>query len=426
MASAAEVTTGWGESIAMTRREELSLQRFDPLDPAFIADPYPLYHRFRALDPVHEGKPPFPSVARCYYAFRYEDVAAVLTDPRLGRTRPGQRAPTPPEGRSARSVGRGMVLFHDPPEHHRLRTLLATAFSPDFVQSRQPHVERVVRRLIGALPAGEEVDLVEGLAAPLPVLVIGAILGLPDEDADRVRAWSDDLIAATDPRPTLDGVSRASSATAEMLPYLRGIVRERQRAPGDDLISRMLLSRRNGDRLTEEEILSNVILLLSAGHETTAGLLGNGILALLGNPGQWERLPRDPAELPHAVEELVRYDSPIQLTFRFAAEPLTLGEQRIQPGEAVAAVLGAANRDPEIFVDPDRLDLGRSGSRHLAFGIGTHFCMGPGLARMEAGLAFAALRDRFPRAALAGEPVWRARVAFRALRRLPVATGAAR
>lgn len=401
---------------------EISLERFDPLDTAFLADPYTRYHRLRAVEPVHLGAPPFPSVSRCYYAFRYEDVASVLTDPRLSRRRPGARGNDPAEPRWIRRLGRNMVLFTEAPDHHRLRTLLATAFSPDFVQSRRPHIERTVARLIDAIPAPGELDLMSAFAAPLPVLVIAAILGLPEEDAALIRAWSDDLIAATDPRSSGAGVTRAGAAARALVAYLRDIVRERESDPQDDLISRMFLARRNGDRLGDDEVLANAMFLLSAGHETTVGLLGNGILALLRNPEQWERLTTDAAIMANAIEELLRFDSPIQMTFRFASEPLMLGGHRIMPGDAVGAVLGAAHRDPDVFVDPDRLDIGRPSGRHLAFGLGTHFCMGTGLARMEAAIALGALCERLPGLTLSGEPEWRPTVSFRAPQRLPVAS----
>lgn len=402
--------------------DELSLARFDPFDPVFLADPYRQYHRFRTVEPVHQGVPPFPSISRCYYVFRYEDVAGCMTDDRLLRTRPGTRGRDPAEPRWIRTLGRSMVLFNDPPDHHRLRTLLATAFSPDFVQGRRAHVEATVDRLISAVPEGAEVDLMSGLLAPLPVHVIAAILGLPEEDHGLVRAWSDDLIAATDPRRSVTGVTRAGDAARELLAYLEDIVRDRSADPGEDLISRMLLARRDGDRLREDEVMANAMLLLSAGHETTVGLLGNGVLALLRNPDEWQRLGREEAVVPAAVEELLRYDSPIQTTFRFAAENLALGGNTLEEGDAVGLVLGAANRDPEVFTEPDRLDIGRAGGRHLAFGLGTHFCMGPALARMEARLALRALRRRFPRLRLAGDPEWRPTISFRALQRLPVTT----
>lgn len=408
------------------RGKELTLERFDPFDPRFVPDPYPWYHRLRALEPVHEGAPPFPSVQRCYYAFRYDDVVSILTDPRLGRTRPGARDHDPQAPRWIRRLGRSMVLFNDPPDHLRLRTLLATAFSPDFVQSRRPHIERTVTRLLDGLPDGGTTDLMASFAVPLPVLVIAAILGLPEEDADRIKEWSHALIGATDPRRSVEGVTHAGAAAKELLLYLRDIVRERERRPQEDLLSRMLLARRNGDRLGDDEVLANAMFLLSAGHETTVGLLGNGTLALMRNRSQWDRLVADPSLLGRAIEELLRYDSPIQMTFRFAAEPAILGERRLEPGDAVGAVLGAANRDPEVFADPDRLDIGRSSGRHLAFSLGTHFCMGPALARLEASLAFGALTGRFPALDLAGEPVWRETVSFRALERLPVTSGGRR
>lgn len=403
-------------------RPELSLPRFDPFDPEFLPDPYPCYQRFRAADPVHSGVPPFPTFRSCHYVFRHDDVVNVLKDPRLGRDRlHGGRAGSAGQEAIAR-LGRQMVLFRDPPDQLRMRTLLATAFSPDFIRALGPRTEAVARRLAEAVSTRAEFDLMAELAVPLPVLVIASAMGLPDEDADLIKAWSDDLIAVTDPHRSNRVVAHADGVVRDLMRYLRDIIVERRREPGQDLISRMLVARRNGDRLSEDEVVANAMLLLSAGHETTTGLLGNGILALLRQRDQWERLRCERELLPLAVEELLRYDSPIQMTFRFAAEPVILGGRRIEAGEAVAAVIGSANRDPEVFVDPDRLDVGRGGGRHVAFGAGTHFCMGPSLARLEAQIALDALLDSVPDLRLAGEPTWRETTAFRSLARLPLAS----
>lgn len=397
--------------------------RFDPLDDRVIQDPYPLYDRFRSRDPIHLGAAPFPSVPNCHYAFRYDTVQSLLRDSRLGRTRPGGDERTGPrEPRWVRRLGRRMVLFNDPPEQIRIRGLLAAAFSQDYSQGLRPLVEEVADGLLAEIPDGEPFDAVSALAEPLPVLVIARALGLPPEDSGLIRQWSNNMVAVTDPRGSDVPVEKAARSALQLLAYLRDLLPERRRNPGEDLLSRLLLASRNGEQLTEDEVLANAMLFLSAGHETTVGLLGNGILALVSNPWEMDWLRQERRLLPNAVEELLRYDSPIQMTFRFAHEPLSLEGRAVEQGDAVAAVLGAANRDPAVYEKPHRLDIGRRRARHLAFGAGSHTCMGPGLARMEAEVALDRLLDRFPTLELAGEVERRKMVAFRSLIRLPVAS----
>lgn len=401
-------------------------ERFDPLDARIMDDPYPVYARLRLREPVHLGEPPFPSVSRCYYAFRHSDVSAIVTDPRLGRTRPGQRGQGPADPRWVRRLGRSMVFFNDPPEHTRIRGLVGAAFDVEFVRGLEPLIRSIAARLLASLPEDEPFDLQTDFAQPLPVLVIAGALGLPDDDFEQIRDWSHDLIGVVDPRGSGAPVERAARSSLELLRYLRERIPERRRNPGDDLLSRLLAVRKDGDRLTEDEVAANAMFLLSAGHETTMGLLGNGLLALLRNPDEWRRLRAEPALIPTAVEELLRYDSPLQMTFRFAREPVSIGDQRVEVGDAVAAVLGSANRDPSVFEDPDRLDVGRRPNSHLAFSAGAHFCMGSGVARMEAKATLEGVLARFPHLELAGRPVRRETVSFRSLLSLPVASAGRR
>lgn len=403
-------------------KAKTGLERYDPLDDQWLQDPYPEYHRMRGEAPVHLGEPPFPSVKRCHYAFRHSDVCSILADRRLGRLRPGQADQRPSEPGWLRRIGRSMVLFNDPPDHTRMRRLLNAAFSPEFVRKLRPRVDALSNRLLASLPRDEPFDLMNGFARPFPILVIAGAMGLPDEDSEQIREWSRSLIEATDPRGSGAPVGRAGRAAVELMRYLQDLLPERRQHPGDDLLSRLLLVQQEGSRLSEDEVLANAMLLLSAGHETTTGLLGNGFLALLQNPSEWRRLRNAPELIPSAIEELLRYDSPVQMTFRFAREPILLGGSRIETGDAVGAVLGSANRDPAVFSDPDRVDIGRSPNPHLAFSLGSHFCMGPELARMEAGAALEAVLRGWPDLELAGTPVRSGTVSFRSLVSLPVAS----
>lgn len=321
-----------------------------------------------------------------------------------------------------RRLGRSMVLFNDPPEHTRIRGLLGAAFTPDFVRGLEPRVRMIADRLLESLPDDEPFDFMAGFAVPFPVHVIAGALGLPDEDFEQIRDWSHELIQVTDPRGSGAPVERSARAALKLLRYLRALVPDRRRKPGDDLLSRLLLVERDGDRLSEDEVVANAMFFLSAGHETTMGLLGNGLLALLRSPAEWERLRTEPALLSTGIEELLRYDSSIQMTFRFAREPMSIGDHRVETGDAVAAVIGSANRDPSAFHEPDRLDVARRPNRHLAFSAGSHFCMGAALARMEGRVALEGLLSRFPELALAGSPTRGSTVSFRSLLSLPVAS----
>lgn len=392
---------------------------FNPLLPEVRADPYPLYHRFRAEDPVHL------SPLGVWILTRYADAAAVLRNPRFSsdhRHAQGEvafaSAQRDPELLERRSTA---MLFSDPPDHTRLRGLVNKAFTPRTVEGLRPRIGRIASDLLDRAEGAGGMDLVADFAYPLPLTVISEMLGVPPEDRETFKAWSTTLAANLDPLIPPEAVARAMAAGDAFDEYFRALIAERRARPRDDLLSALIAAEEAGDRLTEDELLATLTLLLVAGHETTVNLIGNGTLALLRNPGELERLRANAALAPAAVEELLRYDSPVQLTARTALEDADVAGTVIPKGRTAVVVIGAANRDPAEFPDPDRLDVGRADVRHLAFGGGIHFCLGASLARVEGEIAITALLRRFPAIALAADaPQWRETITLRGLKSLPL------
>ena len=394
------------------------------LDPDFLADPYPAYHRLRAEDPVHRHPLGF------YVLTRYDDVAAFLRDPRFGKS--GYQALF--ESRfGGGQDGTGLaisMLFRDPPDHTRLRSLVSKAFTPRVVETLRGRIQAIVDRLLERVAGAPRMDVIEGLAYPLPVTVISELLGVPAGDSETVKEWSRDVARALDAIALPVGpevIERGRLATDGMADYFRGLSEERRRHPGPDLLSGLVEAEEAGDRLSERELLATCILLYVAGHETTVNLIGNGLLALLRHPEERRRLQDDPGLLPAAIEELLRYDGPVQRTGRMAVSDMEIGGVPIPKGSLVLGLLGAANRDPAHFAEPDRLDLGRPEPRHLAFGAGIHYCLGAPLARLEAQVAIGTVLRRFPALTLAAErPVWRPSSTLRGLEALSITLGPAR
>ena len=394
------------------------------LDPDFLADPYPVYHRLRAEDPVHRH--PFGF----YVLTRYDDVAAFLRDARFGKggyqALIQSRFGAGPDGpRLALSM-----LFRDPPDHTRLRALVSKAFTPRVVETLRGHIQGIVDRLLERVADAPRMEVIEDLAYPLPVTVISELLGVPVGDGDTVKGWSRDVARALDAIALPVGpdvIERGRRAMDEMTGYFRDLIGERRRRPGADLLSGLVEAEEAGDRLTERELLATCVLLYVAGHETTVNLIGNGLLALLRHPEERRRLQDDPGLLSAAIEELLRYDGPVQRTGRMAACDTEIGGVPIPAGSLVLGLLGAANRDPSRFTEPDRLDLGRAEPRHLAFGSGIHYCLGAPLARLEGQVAIGTVLRRFPALALAVErPTWRPSSTLRGLEALPVVLGLTR
>jgi hypothetical protein len=393
--------------------------QLDWSSPAFLADPYPFYHRLRAADPVHLHETGF------WLVTRYADAVAILRDPRFARP-PGPAAENVDslverDQLSPREFLRAYgILWQNPPDHTRLRRLVNKAFTPGVVNALRPKIQAIVDDLLHAAQERGGADLIADLAYPLPVQVIAELVGVPLEDRDSFRTWSLDLVGAFDPARGHDAMQRGNMAVEAFVHYFRDLITERRARPREDLLSALIAAQDAGDRLSERELLANVIFLFVAGYETTVGLIGNGVLALLRHPDQLAELRGDPALAASAVEELLRYDSPQQTIFWAVTEDVCWGDKVIRPGQEVLIMVGAVNRDPERFEEPDRLDLTRADNRHLAFSHGIHFCLGAPLARAEGQIAIPAVIRRFPNVALAAEPEWQPTVFIRRLSSLSV------
>jgi len=391
--------------------------QFNPFLPEFHADPYPFYRLLRDADPVHQTPMGF------WLLTRYDDVLLSLRDPRFGRAgfEPLLAAVYGQPGEEGLPTS---MLFRDPPDHTRLRSLVSHAFTPRVVEGLRPRVQAIVDELLEAVGDAGTMEVIDDLAYPLPVRVICEMLGVPASDHLRIKQWSSDVARALD----MIGVpgdpqvlARGQAGHHALAEYFTALLPERRAHPRDDLLSLLIAAEEQGDKLTEGELLVTCLLLFIAGHETTVNLIGNGLLALLRNPDQLQRLRTNPTLLPTAVEELLRYDSPVQRTARIPNTDVAVGGRSIPRGTLVVAAIGAANRDPAHFSDPDRLDIGRADNRHIAFGFGIHYCLGAPLARLEGQIAFGALLRRFPSLDLASQMTdWRESSTLRGLRTLPV------
>jgi pimeloyl-[acyl-carrier protein] synthase len=389
---------------------------FNPMDPEFVADPYPTYHRLRAEDPVHLSPLGF------WVLTRYEDVAAVLRDPRFAKEAM-MAAVAKRFGITQGTFGLSM-LDRDPPAHTRLRSLVSKAFTPKVVEAMRPHIQEIVDGLLARVAGAGSLDLIEEFAYPIPVMVICELLGVPVADHERFKGWSLDIARGLDAvmLPVDSQVAiRSGIARQGLIGYFRELIAARRASPRSDLLSALIAAEEAGDKLSEDELLASCILLLVAGHETTVNLIGNGMLALLRHPEQLRRLRENPGLIAGAVEELLRYDGPVQRTGRMPSEDVTIGGRTIAKGEMVMPFIGAADRDPAQFPDPDRLDITRSENRHVAFGTGIHFCLGAPLARVEGQIAINTLLRRLPKLTLVTEkPEYRQSLTLRGLTALHV------
>lgn len=395
------------------------------LGPEMLANPYPHYHRLRATKPVA-----WFDAIKGWVLTRHDNVSAVLRDNRFSSKRfAGGLERESLRGNSAVAEmfqsRTNAMLSCDAPRHTRLRSLVSKAFTPRAVEAMRPSIAELVDGLINDAQARGPIDIMRDIAGPLPVAVIAVMLGIPPEDRGRFKHWSDDIAAAAN---VVQGLSdetlvRAAVAYQELTEYFRALVGRLRSGQGEGVLAAMAAAEEQGDKLNEAELYANAVLLLNAGHETTTNLIGNGTLALLQNPDQWKRLLENPELVEDAVEELLRYDSPVQFTSRSALEDVDLGGNHIAAGQVVMVMLGAANRDPEAFPDPDRLDVTRPEARHhVAFGQGPHYCLGAPLARLEGEEVFKALLRRFPGLRLEGEtPSYRSNFNLRGLVSLPVA-----
>lgn len=399
-----------------------AVRNFDPahLDAAFLDNPYPTYHFLREFDPVH----------RCadgsYFLTRYDDVAAIYRDRRFSSDKKVEFRPK--FGDSWLYVHHTTSLvFNDPPLHTRVRRLIMGALTPRALAALEPQLVALVDRLLDRAAERGTMDLIEDFAAAIPIEVIGDLLGVPRADRGPLRGWSLAILGALEPVITEEQRTRGNNAVAEFRDYLIGLVAERRRNmrdPEQDVLSRLIAGEADGEKLTEEELLQNCIFLLNAGHETTTNLIGNGVAALIDNPGELRRLREDPGLIKSAVEEFLRYESSNQLGNRITVEEVEIGGVTMPPGTRVTLCIGAANRDPAQFPDPDRLDITRHPNRHLAFGGGIHACAGMSLARMEGQIAILRLVQRFAEIAPNGPFVRGGRARFRGFASYPLAVKA--
>ncbi len=397
--------------------------RFNPFIPEFHADPYSIYHCLRSEEPIHW------SIFGEWVLTRYVDVKSVLRDPLFCAEKIPMRIKEKghylqQKQKSLNAIAQvssKFFFFLDPPDHTRLRGLVCKAFSTRVVECMRPQIQEIVDELIDGFQDRGVMDIISDLACPLPVIVIAKMLGVPAEAHSKLHKWSNDMSRILDPLLSLETYEHLNQVAVEFTEYFRDLIAERQKSPKEDLISALVAARERGDRLSEEELLSICMLLFVTGEETTVNTIGNGILALLCHPDQMEKLKREPAIIQSAIEELLRYDSPVQLTSRIATENVEISGKLIRAGDKVVACLGAANRDPSQFPDPDRLDLTRGENSHLAFSDGIHYCLGAVLARVQGQIAINTLVQRLPDLKLYTDTLeWRENIVVRGLKALPV------
>jgi cytochrome P450 len=402
-------------------------QKYDLYSSDFRAATYETYARMREQDPVL-GQPGLDGSTPIWFVTRHDDVVAILLDDERFVLE-AALALTPEELEAMAAASSVTVdprvdshlLTKDGESHRRLRRLVTKAFTPRMVEKLRPRVQEIADELLDLVEGKGRMDLVDDYAFPLPITVIAELLGIPVEDRDRFRTWSSTFVMP----PITEALQQQFARhTEEFVAYLDGLFAERRVAPGDDLVSALVRAEEHGDHLSENELYSMVVLLIVAGHETTVSLISNAVLALLSNPEQLELLRRDPSLMPTAVEELLRYDSPVERAItRWVAADVELGGTTFTRGDFVVAVIGSANRDPDRFAAPEELDLARGDAKHVAFGRGSHYCLGAPLARLEADVALRRLFDRLPglRLAIAEDDLyWRPIPIFRSLASLPV------
>ena len=415
--------TATPSTIPPERKRDRSLGLYRLLDPAVLANPYPLYHRLRTEAPVH-----WDAALHMWVVTRYADVVTVLQRFSAART-------PDPDHTAAMGLGsftpiaevmKRQMIFMDPPSHTRIRRLAASAFTPHRVDVLRQHIQEITDRLMATVRETGRMDVIADLASPLPATVTAELLGVPVADWEQLKAWTNaftEVLGTFQHNP--DHIPEALRVLDEMTAYFR----EKVRCPHmlrEGLITHFMEAEENGSKLSEADVIANSILTMAGGQETTTNLIGNGLLTLLRNPEQLRMLQADPSLIPTAIEELLRYESPIQHTARLAPEDMEIGGQTIRKRQAVMAVLGAANRDPERFPDPDRLDIHRENNRHVAFGWAAHFCFGAPLARIEGQIAFESLLQ-LPNLRLEPAPlVWQDNHGFRGLKSLPITFGDAR
>lgn len=394
--------------------EDYSLDEFDPSDNDFIQNPYGWYSILRKMDPVH-----FVESTGSFWITRYSDVSAALSDSRFGSHYISTATGEPGLDTALKLWSRTM-LYSDPPDHTRLRSLVTRTFIPSVVESLRPNILAISSGLIDAIDASKRFDLIEAYAAPFPALVIAELLGVDPDYRDKFKEWSNDIVKGMDGTLPEDILRKSQSSSLALASYFVDLIDEKRRKPGIDLVSRLILDGEKGNRLESEELLAMCLLLLVAGHETTTNLIANGFFSLLGDKGKMKELERDRSLMHSAVEEMLRFESPVQRIGRIALNEVNIAGIDIPRGTMIAALVGSANRDPDRFAAPESLDLKRKENQHLAFGKGIHFCLGSPLARLEAYIAFNGLLDKLSDVNLAGEVEWSRNTVMRGLKKLEI------
>jgi cytochrome P450 len=387
--------------------------------PEFLDDPYPWYAALRRHDPVHvlEGGGVFLA--------RYEDAIAVYRNPHASSDKKAEFRPKLGDSPLYEHHTTSLV-FNDPPLHTRVRRIIMGAVNQKAIARMEPNVARLVDALLAEMAEKREVNFIDEFAAQIPIEVIGNLLDIPRAERSPLRGWSVAILSGLEPKLTPQMLEAGNRAVTEFVEYLEVLIAERRRRPGDyesDVLTRLIQGEKDGEKLTEKELYHQCIFLLNAGHETTTNLIGNGLWALLNSPGELARLRADPAMVPSAIEEMLRFDGPIQLNNRRLAAPMTLSGKTLPAGTLITIGIGAANHDPDQFPDPERFDVARKPNRHVAFGQGDHVCVGMNVARMEGRIALGRLLERFAKIEIAGEPERDRRIRFRGFRKLPVRVG---
>lgn len=395
---------------------------FNPFVPAFRDNPYRPYQQLRQTDPVH-----WSDTFNFWVLTRYADCVSLLrhsrasANPRDWEHYNDYAEALGGEGAAA-DMEQHWMLLKNPPDHTRLRKLATKAFTPRVVEGMRPHIQHIVDDLLDQVAAQDGFDIIAELAFPLPVIVIAELIGVPVRDREQFKEWTGTLARSLDPVITPEIAQAADRATESFVEYFTRLIAERRARPQQDMLSALIAVEEEGDRLSQDELLANVILLFAAGHETTMNLIGNGMLALFRHPDQLARLRAEPGLIQTAVEEFLRYDGSVQMTARTALDDIEIGGKRIRKNQQALILLGSANHDPAQFANPDQLDITRQDNPHLTFSHGIHHCLGAPLARIEAQLAINSLLERLPRLRLATDAVeWREMVTLRGLRELPVA-----
>ena len=398
------------------------MKKFNPFLPDFQDQRYAIYEDFRENSCVNWGAPAIPRLSGTWYLFEYQDIEYCLKDQRFGRDinkiMPERKFESKDEQvKKYADMNRKWIVFNDPPDHSRLRKLVNHAFTQKIVLGMTGRIQEIANTLINNI-SGAQFELISDFAFPLTIMVISELIGVPFEDRNLIREWAVNLVGALDLKQSEDVYIDAGHSIQMLSDYFKKLVVDKKKNPRDDLMSEMIKARDNNKLLTENELVSMAVFLIIAGHETSKNLIGNGMLALLKHRSQVSTLIENPELIVNAVEEMLRFDGAAQMVFRYAFEDVELGGQKINKGEYIGLVLGSGNRDPKVFVHPNKFDISRERIKHLSFGLGIHFCIGAPLSRLEGQIAVQTLLSRFPKLNVASTPIWKKGITLRALERL--------